>query len=119
MIILKSKVNIEFHSRHCLAILERKKDGTHFRSNSTMYDLLNWLIFISKIWAITFEEDLRDEICNSMASEKDLRWLAKKPFVGRILEQEPERNFCVILIFRLFETCDLYKKIPIKKAQSI
>ena len=45
------------------------------------------------------EEDLGDEIRNSIASEKHLRWLAKKPFVRRILERESERNFCVILIF--------------------
>ena len=45
------------------------------------------------------EEDLGDEIYNSIASEKHLRWLAKKPFVRRILEREPERNLCAILIF--------------------
>ena len=60
------------------------------------------------------EEDLGDEICNSIASEKHLRWLAKKHFVRRILEREPERNFCVILIFWLFETCNFYKKFLFK-----
>ena len=99
-----------------MVILECKKEDTHFRSNSTMRDLLNCLLFISRIWAMTIkEEDVGDEICNSMASEKHLHWL----FVGRIFEREPERNFCVILIFWLFDTCDFYKIILIKKAQCI
>ena len=77
---------MKFCSRCCMVILERKKRGNHFCNHSTAHDSLNCLLLISRIRATAFkQEDLGYEICNSIASEKHLRQLAKSPFVGRIL----------------------------------
>ena len=78
---------MKFCSRRCMVILERKKGGNHFYNHSTTHDSLNCLLLMSRIRATAFkQEDLGNEICNSIASEKHLRQLAKNPFVGRILE---------------------------------
>ena len=79
---------MKFCSRRCMVIQERKKGDNHFCNHSTTHDSLNCLLLMSRIRATAFkQEDLGYEICNSIASEKHLRQLAKNPFVGRILDE--------------------------------